>query len=166
MPAVSNHIWYYVFGGLFLGFWLWFLFVPESHPDPAFQSGAWFLWGLIGFAIAGGAFAGRATSGPVQAVLWVVTGIASAFVLASAIYQQSPDVFATALAGVGAFLIAGGIAEMYKPERPASAGASPSPYGSDSPAAPPSGGQWRHPDQTGQQQHGQQQSVTVLRGQR
>lgn len=161
MAAVSNQIWYYIFGGVFLGFWLWFLFVPDSHPDPAFQQGAWFLWGLIGIAIAGGAFAGRATSGPVQAALWVVTGIATAFVIASAVYEQSAHIFATLLAGVGAFLIAGGVAAMYAPPPPPERMAAPA-Y-----SPPPPGAQWRSappPETSTQQQPGQQQSVTVVRG--
>lgn len=96
----GNRIASLVFGGLFLGIWLWVVFfeIPE-----------WLGWGVLGLAFAATLYAGRMANETVRTITWVVLGIALGLVLTAAFLRETPDLLATVLTFAGGALIVSGL---------------------------------------------------------
>ncbi len=151
---------YLVIGGGFIGYWLFVLIFPEEALAENMTTAGWVLWGVLGFAIAAGLFAGRLTDGTIRNLLWIGTGIASGLAIAAAFYEQTADIIATFITGAGAGLIAAGLFYEQIPMLNFRTDRGPAPSRPDTPG--PASGQWITP----QQQQGagsQQQGVTVVR---
>lgn len=86
----------FIFGALFIGFWLiWTLF----------ENADWGVWGLIGLGIAGALYAARITSDVGRIIVWSVIGIALAGLIYAVIRVQSEAFIATFITLFGAALI-------------------------------------------------------------
>lgn len=95
----------YLFGGLFLGVWVygllfgfqdWFGFSPTQ----------WFFWGMIGAIIAGGLYAARVTSEGVRIGIIVFVGLCLGVLILAAALEQEAHIIGSFVVAVGAGLIA------------------------------------------------------------
>lgn len=97
-----------IFGGLFLGAWIYgLLFAFPEWED--FSAPSWFFWGFIGLVIAGGLYAARMASPTVLIIILIVVGISIGMLILAAILEEEAHIFATVVAAAGAGLIAAGI---------------------------------------------------------
>lgn len=94
-----------VFGGLFLGIWLYIALFGVPFDD-TFNAGAWVLWGIVGLALAGAIYGTRVATGPLRVALIAVVGIASGMLLAAFLLQGLEEGIATIVTLVGGGLIA------------------------------------------------------------
>jgi uncharacterized membrane protein YcfT len=93
-----------IFGGFFIGVWLYFcLFRTPLSPD--IELGSWVLLGFVGLALAGAIYGTRVTSGTLRLVLFVAIGIAIAFLSTAFILEQLNEGIAALITFVGAGLI-------------------------------------------------------------
>jgi hypothetical protein len=99
-----------IFGGIFLGAWIYGLtFGFEQHGWEEFSWGQWLFWGIIGIAIAGGLYAARVTSDWVQIIIIIGAGIAIGMLLLAALLEEEAHIVASVVAGAGALLVVAGI---------------------------------------------------------
>lgn len=99
-PSFEHMVWYYILGGLFLGFW--FIFALVEDPD-------WFSWGMIGLLIATALYGARVSNDSVKIALWVLVGISIGGLIALMFIEEEVNVLATLITGTGAGLIAAGL---------------------------------------------------------
>lgn len=86
----------FIFGALFLGFWLiWTMF----------EDAGWGIWGVIGIGIAGALYAARVTNDYGRIIVWSIIGISLAALIYAMIRLESPDFIATFITLFGAALI-------------------------------------------------------------
>ena len=98
-----------VFGGLFLGVWLYialFDLPADMDTDNDFSYAAWLVWGLIGLVLAGAIYGTRIATGAVRVILYTVIGIVCGMLLTAFILQDLEEGVATFVTGVGGGLIA------------------------------------------------------------
>ena len=105
----------YIFGGLFIGIWLYLLLFGVPADDGYLKSSAWGFWGFIGLILAGSIYGAQVASGAVRIALYVAIGITLAMLLMSLILREVEEGWATALTFVGAGLI---VSALPRPNRP------------------------------------------------
>ncbi len=95
----------YIFGGFFVGVWVYGLLFgfPEWND---FSVSQWFFWGFLGVVIAGGLYGARVTSEGVRVAIIVFVGVALGILILAAALEQELHITATFLNIVGAGLIA------------------------------------------------------------
>lgn len=94
-----------IFGGLFLGIWLYIaLFgLPDDWGNLA--PGAWVLWGVVGLALATAIYGTRVTEGAVRITIYAVLGVAIGMVLMAVLAQNLEEGIAAIITFVGGGLI-------------------------------------------------------------
>jgi hypothetical protein len=93
-----------IFGGFFVGVWLYLcLFRTPLSSD--IQIGPWILLGVLGLVLAGGIYASRITQGNAKVAIFVVEGVAIAFLAMAFLLQQLTEGLAALITFVGASLI-------------------------------------------------------------
>lgn len=93
-----------IFGGFFIGVWLYLcLFRTDLSDD--IDLGAWWLLGFVGLALAGAIYGTRIASGNLRIALFVAIGIAIAFLTTAFILEQLNEGIAALITFVGAALI-------------------------------------------------------------
>lgn len=98
-----------VFGGLFIGVWLYIaLFdLPASmDTNNSFSYGAWLIWGFVGLLLAGALYGTRVASGGVRVALYAVIGITLGMLITAFFFQDLEEGIATLVTLVGGGLIA------------------------------------------------------------
>lgn len=95
----------YIFGGFFVGVWVYGLLFgfPEWY---AFNPTQWFFWGMIGIVIAGGLYAARVTSEGIRVGIIIGVGISLGIMILAASLEQEAHIIATFVTATGAGLIA------------------------------------------------------------
>ena len=93
-----------VFGGLFLGVWLYIALFGVPFDD-SFRAGAWVLWGFVGLALAGAIYGTRIAKGGLRVALFAVVGVASGMLLTAFLLQGLEESIATLVTLVGGGLI-------------------------------------------------------------
>jgi len=79
----------FVFGGLFLGIWLFLaLFPTDLFRETNVNPGLWGFWGVVGLAISGGLYATRVAQVGVRIAIWVTLGIAIGMLAGAALFNQ------------------------------------------------------------------------------
>lgn len=106
-----------VFGGFFLGVWLYLCLFRTPLSDHI-DVGSWVLLGVVGLALAAAIYGTRIAQGTVRVVLYVVLGIAIAFLTTAFLLQQLDEGIAALITFVGAALI---VTALPVPDRPAAA---------------------------------------------
>ena len=102
-----------IFGGIFLGAWVYGLLF--GFPDPVsgrqvdWQVGKWFFWGLLGMAIAGGLYAARVATDTVRMIIIVAVGVFLGVLILAALLEEEAYVLGTFVTATGAGLIAASI---------------------------------------------------------
>jgi hypothetical protein len=94
-----------VFGGLFLGVWLYIALFGVPF-DRTFNDGAWILWGFVGLALAGAIYGSRVAKGGLRVTLYAVVGVACGMLLTAFLLQGLEEGIATLVTVVGGGLIA------------------------------------------------------------
>ncbi len=102
-----------VFGGFFLGVWLYLCLFRTPITDDL-DLGQWVLLGVVGLALAGGMYATRVASGTARVVLYVILGIAIAFLTAAFVLNRMEEGVAALITFVGAALV---VTALPAPER-------------------------------------------------
>jgi hypothetical protein len=97
-----------VFGGLFLGLWLYLVFFTV-RAFPPINVGLWLFWGVLGIAVAGSLYAARIATATARILIWVVLGIALGFLTMVLIFNQVGEAFAALFTLAGAGLIVTGL---------------------------------------------------------
>jgi hypothetical protein len=93
-----------IFGGFFLGVWLYLCLFRTPLSDNI-DLGSWVLLGFVGLALAGAIYGTRIATGTTRLVLYVVLGIAIAFLTTAFVLQQLNEGVAALITFVGAALI-------------------------------------------------------------
>jgi hypothetical protein len=93
-----------IFGGFFLGLWL-YLLLFRTPLTRDLDLGQWALFGIVGLALAGGMYGTRVASGTTRTVLYVVLGVAIAFLTAAFVLNTLAEGVASLITFVGAALI-------------------------------------------------------------
>lgn len=93
-----------VFGGFFLGVWLYLCLFATPLTDDL-DLGQWVLFGVVGLALAGAMYGTRVATGTARVVLYVVLGIAIAFLTAAFVLNTMEEGVAALITFVGAALI-------------------------------------------------------------
>lgn len=97
-----------VFGGIFIGVWLYIaLFdLPASmDTNGSFSYGAWLIWGLIGLLLAGAIYGTRVAVGGVRVALYAIIGVTLGMLITAFILQDLEEGIATLITLVGGGLI-------------------------------------------------------------
>ena len=97
-----------VFGGLFIGIWLYIaLFsVPEDFDtDSDFSDGAWSLWGFVGLVLAGVIYGTRIAVGWVRVALYALLGIVIAMLSMAFFFDKVEEGLAALVTLLGGGLI-------------------------------------------------------------
>lgn len=95
----------YIFGGFFVGIWIYgLLFAFPEWQD--FSPVKWFFWGLVGIVIAGGLYAARVTSEGVRVAIVIFVGVALGVLILAAALEQEAHITASFATATGAGLIA------------------------------------------------------------
>ena len=97
-----------VFGGLFIGIWLYIaLFGVPAEMDEGgdFSVAKWLVWGLVGLALAGAIYGTRVASGGVRVALFVAIGIAIGLLVTAFLFNDLQEGIATLVTLVGGGLI-------------------------------------------------------------
>jgi hypothetical protein len=112
----SQKVGSYIFGGLFMGIWLYILLfgLPEGGE---IREGHWLLWGIVGFVLAGAIYGSRLVEGAVRIGLYVAIGVALAMVLMGFLLERVPEGFATLFTFVGAGLVVAALDPPNKPDK-------------------------------------------------
>jgi small-conductance mechanosensitive channel len=110
-----------IFGGFFVGLWL-FLCLFRTDLTRDVDVGAWTFFGVIGLALAGGMYGTRVASPGLRTALYVVLGIAIAFLTAAFVLQQLAEGVAALITFVGAALV---VTALPAPERDGAPAAQP-----------------------------------------
>jgi hypothetical protein len=97
-----------IFGGLFIGVWLYVALwgVPW---DGAFHAGEWFIWGIVGLALAGAIYGTRIARGSLRIALFVIVGVAIGMLVTAFLLQGLEEGVATIVTLVGGGLIVSAI---------------------------------------------------------
>lgn len=103
MANSGSQVGSYIFGGLFIGAWLYVLLF--DLPGESINLGRWGFWGLMGIVLAASIYASRLTEGSVRIALFVGIGIALAMVLMALLMREIEEGWATLLTFLGAGLI-------------------------------------------------------------
>jgi hypothetical protein len=106
-----------IFGGFFIGVWLYLCLFRTPLSDDI-DLGAWWLLGFVGLALAGAIYGTRIASGNLRIALFVAIGIAIAFLTTAFILEQLNEGVAALITFVGAALI---VTALPVPERDADA---------------------------------------------
>jgi len=93
-----------IFGGFFIGVWLYLALIPGPLTNDI-QLGAWWLLGIVGLALAGAVYGTRVATGNLRLALFVAIGIAIAFLATAFLLQQLNEGVAALITFVGAALI-------------------------------------------------------------
>ena len=93
-----------VFGGFFIGVWLYLCLFRTPLSDDI-DLGAWWLLGFVGLALAGAIYGTRVATGNVRIGLYVAIGIAIAFLTTAFLLEQLNEGVAALITFVGAALI-------------------------------------------------------------
>ena len=93
-----------VFGGLFLGIWL-YLCLFKTPVSQDIELGPWILLGIVGLALAAGIYATRVTEGNARIAIFAAIGIAIGMLATAFILQQLEEGLAALITFVGAALI-------------------------------------------------------------
>ena len=93
-----------VFGGLFLGVWLYIALFGVPF-DSSFEAGMWVLWGVVGMALAGAIYGTRVAKGGLRVALFVVVGVATGMLLTAFLLRGLEEGIATIVTLVGGGLI-------------------------------------------------------------
>lgn len=101
--ASGSQVGSYIFGGLFVGVWLYMALF--GIPGEDFEAGAWSMWGFIGLVLAGAIYGSRLAEGGIRIALFVIIGIAVGMALTALVMQEIPEGLALLLTFVGAGLI-------------------------------------------------------------
>lgn len=104
----------FVFGGLLLGCWVYF--VLFKVPDVDVDVGPWVFWGVVGLAISGGILAARFAPDRARMAIWVGLGIAVGLLAMAAVFQRVPESMAALLTVSGGALIVTSIPGAVPPE--------------------------------------------------
>jgi len=92
----------FVFGGLFIGVWMFLgLFPTDLFRELGLNPGLWLFWGAVGLAIAGGLYASRVATPGARIGIWVGLGIAIGMLVGAALFNKMGE-------SVGALFTAGG----------------------------------------------------------
>lgn len=102
--ATGSQVGSIVFGGLFIGIWLYIALFGVPF-DSTFHVGAWVLWGFVGLALAGAIYGTRVTSGAFRVALFAAVGIATGMLLTAFLLQGLQEGIATIVTLVGGGLI-------------------------------------------------------------
>lgn len=94
-----------VFGGLFLGFWLFVAVFGTRQWWRSFDVLAWSLWGFLGLVVAGGILALRVTNEGVRLGLLAATGIAVGLLIGAALLLHVEEASGALLTFLGGALI-------------------------------------------------------------
>ena len=106
-----------VFGGLFIGIWLYialFDLPSEVDSDGDFSYGAWLTWGLIGLVLAGAIYGTRIATGGVRVALYATIGIAVGMLITAFVLQDLEEGLATIVTLVGGGLIVSALPTVLK----------------------------------------------------
>ncbi len=108
----------YIFGGFFVGVWIYGLLFgfPEWFD---FSPAQWFFWGLIGIVIAGGLYAARVTAEGVRVAIVIFVGVALGVLILAAALEQEAHITASFATATGAGLIASALPRPQPREEPA-----------------------------------------------
>ena len=93
-----------VFGGFFLGVWLYLCLFRTPLTDNL-DLGQWVLFGVVGLALAGGMYGTRVATGTARVVLYVILGVAIAFLTAAFVLNTLEEGIAALVTFVGAALV-------------------------------------------------------------
>lgn len=93
-----------VFGGLFLGVWLYIALFGVPF-DGSFEPGMWVLWGVVGMALAGAIYGTRVAKGGLRVTLFAVVGVATGMLLTAFLLRGLEEGIATIVTLVGGGLI-------------------------------------------------------------
>ncbi|HJQ93273.1 MAG TPA: hypothetical protein VJ874_03185 [Candidatus Thermoplasmatota archaeon] len=93
-----------IFGGFFIGVWLYLCLFRTPLSDDI-DLGAWWLLGFVGLALAGAIYGTRIASGNLRIGLFVAIGIAIAFLTTAFLLEQLNEGIAALITFVGAALI-------------------------------------------------------------
>lgn len=103
MSTDSNqNVWYFLIGAGFLGFWLGMGIFNVAEDG-------WFVWGLLGIAVAAAFYAGRLGNDNVRYAIWIAIGLALGILTVAAFVEGEEMFIATFVTGAGAGLIAAGL---------------------------------------------------------
>lgn len=94
-----------VFGGLFIGIWLYIALFGLNFEDN-FSDGAWVLWGIVGIALAAAIYGTRIATGALRVTLFAVIGIVTGMLITAFLLQELEEGIATLITLVGGGLIA------------------------------------------------------------
>ena len=110
-----------VFGGLFIGVWLYVALFGVPFDDE-FSAGAWVLWGVVGLALAAAIYGTRVAKGGLRVALYAVVGVAAGMLLTAFLLRGLQEGIATIVTLVGGGLIASALpAEMKRQDELATA---------------------------------------------
>lgn len=102
--ATGSQVGSYIFGGLFVGVWLYIaLFGLVDYNG--LSTSAWSFWGFVGLLLAGAIYGSRIAEGSVRIALFITIGVALAMVLMGLLTREVEEGWATLLTFVGAGLI-------------------------------------------------------------
>lgn len=94
-----------VFGGLFIGIWLYIALFGLDFEDN-FSDAAWVLWGIVGIALAAAIYGTRIATGALRVSLFAVIGIVTGMLITAFLLQELEEGIATLITLVGGGLIA------------------------------------------------------------
>lgn len=106
-----------VFGGLFIGIWLYiglFDLPNEMDANGDFSYGAWLTWGLVGLVLAGAIYGTRIATGGVRVALYATIGIAVGMLITAFVLQDLEEGLATIVTLVGGGLIVSALPTVLK----------------------------------------------------
>ena len=98
-----------VFGGLFIGVWLYialFDLPADMDANNDFSYAMWMVWGLVGLVLAGAIYGTRIATGGVRVTLYAIIGIATGMLITAFILRDLEEGVATLVTLVGGGLIA------------------------------------------------------------
>lgn len=95
-----------VFGGLFIGIWLYIALFGLPNDFGSFSDPAWVLWGVVGLGLAAAIYGTRIATGGVRVALFAFIGIVTGMLITAFFLQELEEGIATLVTLVGGGLIA------------------------------------------------------------
>ena len=105
MAASGSQVGSIVFGGLFIGIWLYIALFGIDFEDD-FSDAAWTLWGIVGLALAAAIYGTRIATGGVRVALFAAIGVITGMLITAFLLQELEEGVATLVTLVGGGLIA------------------------------------------------------------
>ncbi len=94
----------FVFGGLLIGAWLYFLLFTAPRVD--IEKAPWALWGTVGLVVAGGLLGARFAPANLRMAIWVGVGVGVGLLAMAAMFNQVVESMAAILTiGGGAMIV-------------------------------------------------------------